>query len=50
MKTEFKAFLEKRVSKSDKEYYVLVIQLTPTYQKICFLDNADTEIIKLISK
>ena len=49
MNKEFKAVLEKRISKNDKEYYVLVVAITPTYQKIVFLDQADTEIIKLIS-
>ena len=43
----FDCRLEKKVSKSGKEYYVLVIQLTDTYCKQVFLDNAEVEIIKL---
>ncbi len=42
------ARLEKRVSqKNGKEYIVLVIPLTDTYEKIVFLDKAELELIKL---
>lgn len=41
--------LETRVSKKGKEYTVLVIKLTDTYEKIVFLDNAELELIKLIN-
>lgn len=42
--------LETRVSKKGKEYTVLVIRLTPSYEKIVFLDNAELELIKMLNK
>lgn len=33
--------LEERVSKTGKPYTCLVIQLTPTYKKVVFLNDAE---------
>lgn len=38
--------LETRVSKTGREYQVLVIKLTPTYEKLVFLTNAELELLK----
>lgn len=38
--------IETRVSKQGREYQVLVIKLTPTYEKLVFLTNAELELIK----
>lgn len=41
------AKVEKRISeKSGKEYYVVTIKLTPTYEKSVFLDKAEVELLK----
>lgn len=41
------AKLEERISeKSGKPYICLVIKLTPTYEKLVFLDKAEIELIK----
>lgn len=43
--------LETRVSKkNDNEYQVLVIKLTPTYEKLVFLDKSEIELLKLSNK
>ena len=43
-----KTRIEKRVSsKTGKEYYVLVVELVPGYEKDVFLDKADVKIIEL---
>lgn len=39
--------LETRISKKGSEYQVLVIKLTPDYEKLVFLDNAELELIKI---
>lgn len=39
--------LEKKVSKSGNEYTVLVIKLTPTYEKTIFLDSAEIELLNM---
>lgn len=44
------ATLETRQSKEGKDYQVIVINLTPTYQKLVFLDRAELELIKNTSK
>lgn len=43
--------LETRVSeKKGTEYKVLVIRLTPTYEKLVFLDKAEQELLKVNNK
>lgn len=45
---EVRATLETRISKkSGKTYQCIVINLTDTYQKVIFLDNAELELIKM---
>jgi len=40
--------LEQRTSKkTGNEYWCLVIQLTPTYEKLVFLDRAEVELINI---
>lgn len=39
--------LETRTSKKGSDYQVLVIRLTPTYEKLVFLDNAELELLKV---
>lgn len=43
---EVKATLEERTSKSGKNYQVLVVHLTDTYEKLVFLEKAETELLK----
>ena len=40
------ATLETRTSKKGSDYKVLVIKLTPTYEKLVFLDKAELELLK----
>lgn len=42
--------IEKRISKTNKEYIVLILKLTPTYEKVIFLDSAEIELLKMITK
>lgn len=42
--------IETRKSKQGKEYQVLVIKLTDTYEKLVFLSNAELELLKAINK
>lgn len=45
---ELRATLETRVSKkSGKPYQCIVIKITDTYEKLVFLDTAESEIIKM---
>lgn len=45
---EVKATLETRHSeKSGNDYKVIVIKLTPTYEKLVFLDKAEIELLQL---
>lgn len=44
---ETKAILEERTSKKGKKYYVLVIKITDTYDKLVFLDKAEIELLRL---
>lgn len=46
MNNTVSAILETRTSKAGKTYTVLVIKLTPTYEKLVFLDKAEIELIK----
>lgn len=39
--------LETRTSKKGSEYQVIVIKLTPTYEKLVFLDNAELELLNI---
>ncbi len=46
-KQEITATLETRVSeKKGTTYQVVVIKLTPTYEKLVFLDKAEIELLK----
>lgn len=46
---KFTATLEERISsKSGKPYTCFVIKLTDTYEKVVFLDPADSEILRLL--
>lgn len=40
--------LEERISKQGKPYYVLVVKITDTYEKIVFLSKSEVELIKLV--
>lgn len=44
------AKLETRTSKAGKQYTVLVIKLTDTYEKLIFLDKSEIALIELASK
>lgn len=44
------ATLETRQSKEGKDYQVVVVNLTSTYQKLVFLDRAELELLKQSSK
>lgn len=45
---EVKATLETRLSKrTGKPYLCILIKLTDTYDKVVFLDNAESELIKV---
>lgn len=47
-KKRLEAYLETRVSqKKGTVYQVIVVKLSPTYEKTIFLDNADLEILRL---
>lgn len=39
--------LEERLSKKGNTYKVLVIKLTPNYEKLVFLENAEIELLNL---
>ena len=43
------AVLEERESTKNpgKKYYCLTIKLTPTYEKLVFLDKAEIELLKI---
>lgn len=44
---ELKATLVKRTSKKGTDYECVMIQLTPTYEKPVFLENAELELLKM---
>lgn len=44
---DVKATLETRQSKSGNDYQVVVIKLTPNYEKLVFLDKSEIELLKL---
>lgn len=41
------ATLETRKSKQGSDYQVIVIKLTPTYEKLVFLDKAELELLAI---
>lgn len=48
MVKDVKCTLETRTSeKTGREYRVLVIKLTDTYEKLVFLDNAELELLRV---
>lgn len=47
MKTELKKGISE---KTGKEYYYLSVMITPTYEKKVFLDSAEIELIRLMTK
>lgn len=44
---DFKATLETRTSQKGNSFEVLVIKLSPTYEKLVFLEKAELELLKL---
>lgn len=42
--------IETRTSKQGKEYRVLVIKLTDTYEKLVFLTNAELELLNATNR
>lgn len=40
--------LEQRTSKSGQPYTCLVVKLTPTYEKLVFLSQAELELLKAV--
>lgn len=47
---EVKATLEERISSKGNPYKCIVIKLTPTYEKIVFLDKAELELLQAQNK
>ena len=45
---DLKCTLETRTSKKGNPYKVIVIKLTPNYEKLVFLEDADLEIFRLL--
>ena len=43
---ELKATLVKKTSKKGNDYECLMIELTPTYKKVVFLEDAELELLK----
>lgn len=44
---DVKATLVEKTSKNGNQYKAIEIQLTDTYKKMVFLDNAELEILKM---
>ena len=44
------ATLETRKSKQGNDYTVFVIKITPTYEKLVFLDKAELELLSVSTK
>ena len=44
---DVKATLVEKTSKNGNQYKCIEIQLTPTYTKLVFLDNAELELLAL---
>ena len=43
---ELKATLVKKTSKKGNDYECVMLELTPTYQRVVFLDDAELELLK----
>lgn len=43
---DLKATLVKKTSKKGNDYECVMIELTPTYQKVVFLEDAELELLK----
>ena len=43
---ELKATLVKKTSKKGNDYECVMIEITPSYQKVVFLDDAELELLK----
>lgn len=43
---DLKATLVKKTSKKGNDYECVMIELTPNYQKVVFLDDAELELLK----
>lgn len=41
--------LEQRISKNGKNYTVMILKITDTYEKVVFLDKAEIELLKLVN-
>lgn len=46
-KNNIPATLEERVSKKGTTYKVVILKLTPTYEKPVFLEQAELELLKM---
>lgn len=44
------AKLEEKTSKEGKKYFVVVLKLTDTYEKLVFLERPELELIKITNK
>lgn len=47
---KLEATLETRKSKEGNDYQVVCIKLTPTYDKLVFLDRAELELLSVSTK
>lgn len=47
---DVKATLEDKISKDGKPYKCIEIQITPTYKKVVFLQQAELELLALNDK
>lgn len=47
---ELKATLVKRTSKKGNDYECVMIQLTPTYQKMVLLEKPELELLKAVKE
>lgn len=43
---DLKATLVKKTSKKGNDYECVMLELTPTYKKVVFLDDAELELLK----
>ena len=47
---ELKATLVKRTSKKGNDYECVMVQLTPTYQKMVLLEKSELELLKAVKE
>lgn len=47
---ELKATLVKRTSKKGNDYECVMVQLTPTYQKMVLLEKPELELLKVVKE